>query len=723
MKRRIILLISALIISINVNAQLDRSIQPKGGPTPKIKLEKPQEFKLKNGVKVLVVENHKLPRVAYSLSIDNRPIIEGEKAGVTSLLGSILGNGTTTIPKDEFNEEIDFLGASLNIGFSGGFASTLTRNNERVVELMADAVINPLLSEEEFNKEKDKLIEALKAEKKSLDAIAGRVGSALSYGKNHAYGEFITEESLNNITFEDVLEYHERYFKPNNSYLVVIGDVNYKEIKSMISDKFGAWKKGKSHTDPIPVLTPNVNLTEINFIDLPTATQSSISVTNNVDLKMNDKDYHAALITNNILGGGGEGYLFKNLREDKGYTYGAYSSLGSSRYGVSRFTAGAKVRNVVTDSAVVEIIKEINRIKTENVDAELLKNAKAKYVGNFIRRIENPQVGAKYAVDIKLNDLPKDFYETYLEKINAVSAEDVKRVANKYFNYPNGTRIIVVGKGSDVADNLAENVGWPVTYFDHYANSIAKPVFNKAIPEGLTASQVMNNYINAIGGRDLLESVNTVIQKGDLVVPPGSPFKPQVIIKHKLPNKYFFTIEASMPGQSMANNSMGRSGRRGPSSGGMRPASAPSMSGNKMTLMKFTFDGETGYLEAQGQRTPLEEEQINEMKSNNEIWEELGYSEDEIELVSINSIDFKDAYKVKITEGEKISYRYYGVDSGLLLSDEKQDDNNNITATFYSDYRDVNGVKFPFYVNITAQKMEVNMTEILINEELKDSEF
>ncbi|HIG89671.1 MAG TPA: insulinase family protein, partial [Flavobacteriaceae bacterium] len=252
MKRRIILLITALIISLNVSAQLDRSIQPKGGPTPKIKLEKPEEFKLKNGIKVLVVENHKLPRVSYSLRIDNNPIIEGEKAGVTSLLGSILGNGTTTISKDDFNEEIDFLGARLNIGFSGGFASTLTRNNERVVELMADAVINPLLSEEEFNKEKNKLIEGLKVDKKSLDAISGRVGGALSYGKNHAYGEFITEETLNNITFEDILEYHKKYFKPNNSYLVVIGDVDYKEIKSMISDKFGAWKKGKSHADPIP---------------------------------------------------------------------------------------------------------------------------------------------------------------------------------------------------------------------------------------------------------------------------------------------------------------------------------------------------------------------------------------------------------------------------------------------------------------------------------------
>ena len=690
MKRRIILLITALIISISVSAQLDRSIQPKGGPTPKIKLEKPQEFKLKNGIKVLVVENHKLPRVTYSLSIDNRPIIEGEKAGVTSLLGSILGNGTTTISKDEFNEEIDFLGASLNIGFSGGFASTLTRNNERVVELMADAVINPLLSEEEFNKEKDKLIEALKADKKSLDAIAGRVGGALSYGKNHAYGEFITEETVNNITFEDVLEYHKKYFKPNNSYLVVIGDVNYKEIKSMISDKFGAWKKGKSHTDPIPSLTPNVNLTEINFIDLPTATQSSISVTNNVDLKMNDEDYHAALITNNILGGGGEGYLFKNLREDKGYTYGAYSSLGSSRYGVSRFTAGAKVRNVVTDSAVVEIIKEINRIKTENVDAELLKNAKAKYVGNFIRRIESPQVGAKYAVDIKLNDLPKDFYETYLEKINAVSAEDVKRVANKYFNYPNGTRIIVVGKGSDVADNLTENVGWPVTYFDHYANSIAKPVFNKAIPEGLTASEVMNSYINAIGGRDLLESVSSLVQKADVTIP--APFKPQATIKQMVPNKYSMKMEASMNGQTMKL-------------GGM------------------SFDGETGYNEGPQGRNTLDEKVINDLKAVKGIFPELYYSEDEIELISINSIDFKDAYKVKITEGEKISYRYYSIDSGLLLSEEQQDDSNNITSQNYSDYRDVNGIKFPFYVDIPSQKLELNITEILINEELKDSDF
>ncbi len=718
--KKFILFITIILLNINAYSQLDRSIQPMGGPTPKIKLDKPQEFKLKNGIKVLVVENHKLPRVSYSLRIDNNPIVEGDKAGVTSLLGSILGKGTTSMSKEDFIDEIDFLGASLNIGFSGGFATTLTKNNEQVLDLMTDAIINPLLSEDEFDKEKKKLIEGLKADKKSLDAISGRVGSALSYGKNHAYGEFITEETLNNITFQDVLDYHEKYFKPNNSYLVVIGDVNYKDIKSTISEKFGAWKKGKSHTDPIPVMTPNVNLTEINFVDLPTATQSSILVTNNVDLKMSDEDYHAALITNNILGGGGEGYLFKNLREDKGYTYGSYSSLGSNRYGVARFTAAAKVRNMVTDSAVVEILSEINRIKTENVDAELLKNAKAKYVGNFITRLERPQTIANYALNIKLNDLPKDFYETYLEKINAVSDEDVRRVANKYFNYPNGTRIVVVGKGSDVADNLAENVGWPINYFDQYANAIAKPVFNKAIPDGLTASQVINTYIDAIGGRDLLESVTTLVQKADMEVPPGAPFKPQAIIKNKLPNKSSFTIEASMPGQSMGNSMGG--GRRGPGMRGGARSSGSSMTGNTMTLMKVSFDGESGYMVSQGQRNAMEQKQIDRAKAVKGIFEELYYSEEELELLSINSIDFNDAYKVKVTEGEKVSYRYYSVDSGLLLSVEEEVD-NNIVSTNYNDYRLVNGIKFPFYTEIAAQGLKLNITEILINEELKDSDF
>lgn len=687
--KKIILTITALIFTLNINAQLDRSIMPTGGPSPKIKLDKPKEFKLKNGIKVLVVENHKLPRINYSLRFDRKPIVEGEKAGVISLLGSMLGNGTTSISKDEFNEEVDFLGASVNVGFGSGFAFTLTKNNERVLDLFSDAVINPLLTEEEFEKEKEKLIEGLKSQKKDIDAISSRVGDALSYGKNHAYGEFITEQTINNISFQDIIDYHAKYFIPNNVYLVVIGDVNYKNVKSLISEKFGSWKKGKNIDDPEPILTENVALTEINFIDLPTATQSAIQVTNNVDLMMTDEDYFAALMANDILGGGGEGYLFKNLREDKGYTYGAYSSLGSNRYGVSKFRAGAKVRNMVTDSAVSEIVKEISRIRLEKVDSELLKNAKAKYVGSFIRNAENPQTIAGYALNIKLNNLPDDYYESYLENINSVSEADVKRAASKYFKIAN-TRIVVVGKGSDVVANL-EEVGFPINYYDQYANSIAKPIFNKAIPEGLTAVDVINNYVKAVGGKANLESVNTLVMKANVTI-PGAPFSPEATMRQKLPNKSSFKMEVNMQGQ-------------------------------QMTLSKTTFDGERGYSEMQGQRVEFDEKQLDESKKVKGIFEELYFKAEELELVSINSVNYQDAYKVKVTVDGKESHRYYSVESGLLLSTEDTDDNNNVVTTNYGDYQSVQNIMFPFYMELPAQKLEFKTTSVEINKEIKDSSF
>ena len=661
MKNKIILLISIFLLSFGVNAQLDRSIMPKGGPTPKISLKTPKEFKLKNGIKVLVVEDHKLPRVSYSVRIDNGPILEGDKAGVLSIISAMLGNGTTTISKDEFNEEIDFLGANVNIGFGGSFASSLTKHSDRILELMSDGIINPLLTEEEFNKQKEQLIEGLKSDEKSLDAISARVGNALSYGKNHVYGEFITEKSLEEVNFSDVLEFQKKYTNPNNAYIVVIGDVDYKEVKKSIIEKFSSWKKAKNIEYLTPEFTSNVELSQFNFIDLPTATQSSISITNNVDLKMNDEDYFAALITNNILGGGGEGYLFKNLREDKAYTYGAYSSLGSNRYGVERFKAGAKVRNMVTDSAVTEIVNEIVRIRTELVDAQLLKNAKAKYVGNFIMRLERPQTVANYALNIKLNNLPEDFYETYLEKINAVTQDDVKRVANRFFDIGR-SRIIIVGKGSDVVANL-EKVGFPINYFDKYANPVAKPVFNKAIPEGLTALDVTSNYIESIGGKETSSAINSLVTKASVAI-PRAPFAPEAISKKMMPNKTSFEMKANMGGQTIS-------------------------------LMKRNFSGEKGYMEQQGQKIMMSEKELEEAKNVQGIFEELYFTEDQLELVSINSIDGEDVYKVKVTKNDKVSYRLYNVETGYLISLEEEDDNKNISSTKYGDYKNVNSIMVP----------------------------
>ena len=680
-KTKVSAFVALFLITISVSAQIDRSKQPKAGPEPEITLEVPGEFELKNGLKVLVVENHKLPRVSYSLRIDNKPIATGKKAGVESIIGSMLGNGSTSISKDDFNEEIDFLGAFLNFGFSGGYASSLSKYSDRILELMADAAIHPLLTEEEFDKEKTKLIENLKQNEKSIDAIGGRVGRALSYGTSHPYGEYTTEETINNVSFGDAVAFYEKYFNPNNAYLVVIGDIDFITIKKQIKKHFGEWDKSVEVTTTLPEVNPNAQYTQINFVDLPTATQSSISVTNNVDLKMNDKDYHAALITNNILGGGGDGYLFKNLREDKGYTYGAYSSLGNDRYGASRFNATAKVRNMVTDSAVVEALKEINRIKTEPVDAQRLKDAKASYVGRFIMGLENPRTVANYALNIKLNDLPKDFYTKYLQNINDVSVEDVQRVANRFFK-PENARVVIIGKGSDVLENL-EKTGIPIKYYDAYANVVEKPTYEIPMPADMNVNKVLNAYIAAIGGQEKLDNVNSVFITAEAELQPGVMMNLEM--KKTIKNQSLQQI--SVMGQSQ----------------------------------KQVLDGNAGYSFAQGQRKDMTEDEVKTAQVESSPFPEVNYLNGGVTLEKIEKVEGENAYKINVGEDTSI---YYSVDTGLKIMEVKTTPAGSV-STFYNEYKDIAGVKFPFKIGQTfgPRKFDFIVKEIKVNEGVTDADF
>ena len=685
MKTKIFALITLFLLSMSVNAQVDRSKQPKPGPAPKISLAIPGEFQLKNGLTVLVVENHKLPRVSYTLTLDNPPIIEGDKTGVANLLSPMLGNGTTNLSKDDFNDEVDFLGARINFGAQSASARALSKYSDRILQLMADATINPLLTEEEFQKEKDKLLEGLKNQEKSVDAVAGRVGSALSYGVKHPYGEFVTKETVNNVTLDNVRAFYQKYFTPNNAYLIIIGDVDFKTIKKQVKKDFGKWEKSIDVNSAIPKPSSNVQYTEINFIDMPNAVQSNISLTNNVDLKMNHPDYHAVLIANYILGGAYESYLTMNLREAHGYTYGARSSVGTDKY-ASRFRAGAAVRNAVTDSAVVETLKEINRIKNELVDADKLKNAKAKYVGNFVMGVEKPSTVARYALNIKTKDLPADFYTTYLEKINAVTADDVKRVANTYFK-PQNARIIVVGKGSDVIGNL-EKTGIPIKYFDKYATPTTKPEMTKPIPTGVTKQTVFDSYVTAIGGAENVNAVKTVFNKSEATM-QGMLLTTET--KSMVPNK-----------QSVIMTGMG------------------------MVLSKMIFDGEKGYQEQQGVKKELAGTELDKIKSKSVPFPEIDYlNNEQVSLEKIEPVNGSDAYVIKISDDTTI---YYDVASGLKvkqLVEIKQGEQTFQQVFDFLNYKDVDGVKFPHTIKMIVgpQKFDFEVKEIRINEGVSESDF
>lgn len=469
--KNIAFILTALFLTLTMQAQ-DRS-QPKPGPAPIINLKKPQSFSLPNGLKVLVVENHKLPRVSLNLTLDRAPFTEGTKKGVDNLTSTLLGDGSTKTPKNKFNEEIDFLGADISFYSTGANASGLSKYTKRIIELMAEGAIMPNFTQVELDKEKDKLIESLKTQEKSVTAVASRVENVLAYGKNHPIGEFLSEETIKNVTLQDVLANYNTYFVPENAYLVIVGDVNYAEIKKMIEEQFGPWVKGTapklSFNNP-----KNVQYSQINFVDMPNAVQSEISVINTVDLKLSDPDFFPVIVANQILGGDFNSYLNMNLREKHGWTYGARSNVGASKYNSSKFKANSQVRNAVTDSAVVQFMFEINRIRTEKVADEMLNNVKAGYVGRFVMQVEKPATIARYALNILTEGLPADFYENYIKNINAVTANDVQRVANKYF-MANNFRILVVGKASEVLPGL-EKTKIPLFYFDKNGAAVEKPV-------------------------------------------------------------------------------------------------------------------------------------------------------------------------------------------------------------------------------------------------------
>ena len=681
MKKSIIIL-SSLFISAIMQGQIIP--QPKSGPAPTIKIGKPESFQLKNGLKVMVVENHKLPRVSFTLTLDNAPYAEGAKKGVSDLTSSLIGNGTKKISKTAFNEEIDFMGASVNFSSNGASANALSKYAARVLELVADGALNPNFTQEEFDKEKAKIIEGLKASEKSVPDVAARVNNLLTFGKEHPNGEYVSEATIKNVTLADVQANYNLYFVPENAYLIIVGDVKFAETKKAVEKLFGSWKKASA-----PVQTyaepKDVAFSQINFVDMPNAVQSEVAVVNLVNLKMTDPDYFPALVANQILGGHFNSYLNMNLREAHGWTYGARSSIRGEKR-ITKFEASTQVRNAVTDSTVVEIFKEYKKIRTEKVTDEMLASVKAGYIGRFVMQIEKPQTIAGYALRIQTQNLPADFYENYIKNINAVNADDVMRVANKYFMADN-SRILIVGKGADVVPAL-EKLKIPILFFDKYGNPVEKPVFKKEVPKGMTAKTVLDNYIKAIGGEKAALAVKTIAMTGSTSIPQA-------------PAPLSYNSKFDVKGKLLVELTMGG-----------------------MSIMKQVVNEKGGFVIQQGQRMDLTGKDLEEMKAAATPIEELNLlKKPEVILTGIEMVNGTEVYALK--NGN--TTLYYDVKSGLKIGDlitmEQGGQTMNKTNS-YLDYREVKGIKVPFnLVQNVGFELNTKMTDVKINEGVSDADF
>lgn len=664
-------------------SQIDRSKRPTPGPAPKVKLGKPQTFTLDNGLKVLVVEDNKLPRVSINMSMDIDPYTLGDKAGLDELMGSLLGKGSSKTDKDTFEEEIDFIGATLEVFESGAFASGLSRYFDKMLSMMAEAALMPNFTQEELDKERNKAIEGLKSEEKSAGAIAARVRNVLVYGKNHPFGEFVTAESLNRITLEDIQKHYEQYYVPGKAYMVIMGDVKFNDVKQKVTKYFGSWKKAMPPSASYPDPT-NVAKTQINFVDVPNAVQAEVAFVNSVKLTMNDPDYFAVLIANEIVGGSFESYLNKTLREEKAWTYGARSSLPASKH-ITSFRAGAPLKQTVLDSAVLEVITQINRIRTDFVSNDDLELAKATFIGDFIRESAKPRSISGYALRIETQGLPKDFYEKYLENIQKVTREDVKRVANKYF-LTNNARIVIAAKGSEVIEKL-EKTGIPVFYFDRFGNPTEKPQ-TKQIDPNATVATVLTAYLNAIGGVQKVQAVKTLKTYGSADV-PGAPSSLSI-------------VSTTMTG-GYAMMEMGMGG---------------------MTLVKQVVTPKAGFIMQQGNKKEMDAEELKNNQKNAMPFKELQMlTNGTAKLIGIEKVEDVDAFVIQ--EGK--SKYYYDMNKGFKVAQSTEveaEGETNVMWTYYRDYKEVDGIKVPHnIVQNVGFELDIEIKDVVINKEVSEKDF
>lgn len=674
--------ISLFLMSISISyAQIDRTKYPEPTQAPQLNIGDAETFVLPNGLKVFVVENHKLPRVTFSLILDRSPIFEGDKAGFTSLVGDMLMGGTQSRSKDQIDEEIDMIGGSISFSSTSANASSLTKYQDKLLALFSDILLHPSFPQEELDKLKKQSISGLASEKDDPNAISSKVSNAVLYGKDHPYGEFETEKTVSNVQVQDIKTYYDTYFKPNIGYLAIVGDITRKEAEKLTHHYFGAWQKGE--VKPLEWTVPAApQQTSVVLVDRPTSVQSVVNITYPLPLKQNDPDAIAVQLLNNILGGGSAGRLFLNLREKKGYTYGAYSSISPDKL-VGSFSANASVRTEVTDSAVYQFLHELKQLDNKTITEEELASSKAILSGNFGRSLEQPATIARFALNTALYNLPKDYYKNYLKNLDAVTVEQLNNLAPKYIK-PNNAYIVVVGNTEVFKDQIKQ-----FGEIQYYTNT-GEPAVKTAIQDAsVTPEKIIAQYLDAIGGKEKLLQVKTLksVQEAEI---QGMKLGMELLIDKS------------------------------------KPVAAQTMKMGDQVMTKFIIHADKATMFAQGQEQQVPPETFKSLKNALEIFPELYYDTNgtQLALDGIHQVNEEDAYKLIVTaaDGTK-TVNYYSVASGLKLKSESATD-GEAEYTTYSDY---DGIKLPSTSTIKSPNIPVPLKmvakEQVINPALSAADF
>ncbi len=378
--------------------------------------------------------------------------------GLATFTAALMREGTAKRSSKDIAEQVDALGATLTAtsGLSS-LTSTVTaagllENLDQTLDIFADVIRSPNFPQAEVDKYKARSLAQLQFQRSNPQFLAQEQFSRAIYGEHPAALVSPPVESIKKLSTKDLADFHSTYFRPNNSMLAIVGDVTMKDIMPKIEKAFGDWQKADVPTVNIPP-APAQSASRIFLIDRPGSVQTVLTL-GTLGIERTSPDYFSVLMADKVLGGGPSGRLFLNLREDKGYTYGAYSGFGGSKYR-GTWSSSSEVRTDVTEGAMKEFMYELKRLRDEKVSADELDNAKRAIVGGFALSLEQPQALLQNIITQKIYNLPPDYWDTYPQKVAAITVDEVQRVAQKYIDLDHLT-VVAVGDASKARDALAK---------------------------------------------------------------------------------------------------------------------------------------------------------------------------------------------------------------------------------------------------------------------------
>ncbi len=402
---------------------------------------------LENGLVLMIVERHNLPVVKVSVGINAGNLNEPpEKAGLANLVADLLTEGTENRTARQISEEIEFVGG--DVGASGGddyitvSLSVLKKDINLGFDLLSDIILNPVFPEDELDKKKERIKGGLKAKEEDPRFIASKNFRKAVFG-DYPYGRLVTgtAETIDRITRNDLTGFHSRYYVPGNSIMAVAGDVTDEEVKGLIDKYFGGWRGEKSPPPSLPTLNA---IKQRKTITIDKNLAQATIILGHIGVRRDNPDYYALSVMNYILGGGGfASRLMQNIREDKGLVYDIYSYFAAYKYGGS-FRVGLQTKNESANTAISEVLKEIERIRDNPVSDMELSDARSFLTGSFPMRIETSARIAGFLVAVEYYGLGVDYMDNYPGYINSVTKADVLRVAKKYLD-PENFILVVVG--------------------------------------------------------------------------------------------------------------------------------------------------------------------------------------------------------------------------------------------------------------------------------------